>query len=147
MKTWTLDVKLGVDGEHYIHLNDEILEATGLKIGDSIKWVDNSDGSWSMKKMDDSLKYYVVDVLSTFRNRYVIKAKSLVDAMDEVGFNEHDPDFKEFSQKHLGTQILDGREISYSDIIQLQYSDNDYLSSWTESEVIERLTNTIDYKD
>jgi len=146
-KSFNLKVQEGVDGELYLQLNDEVLEASGFKIGDKLQWIDNKDGSWSMIKVDDSLNYYVVDVLSTFRNRYVIKAKCLDDALDEVVFNEHDPEFNEFSQKHIGTQVFDARQIAYADILELSKKDNDYLSSWTEAEVVERLTNTIDYKD
>ena len=146
-KSFVLDVREGADKELYLQLNDEVLEASGFKIGDKLQWIDNKDGSWSMRKMDENLNYYVVDILSTFRNRYVIKAKCLDDAIDEVLFNEHEPEFNEFSQKHLGTQVFDGHRIEYADILELSKKDNDYLNSWTEAEVIERLTNTIDYKD
>jgi hypothetical protein len=146
-KSFVLSVQEGVDKELYLQLNDEILEASGFKIGDKLQWINNKDGSWSIIKVDDNLNYFVVDVLSTFRNRYVVKAKGLDDAMDEVVFNEHDPDFKEFSQKHLGTQVFDGRQIEYADLLELSKKDNDYISTWTDAEVIEQLTNTIDYKD
>lgn len=146
-KSFVLDVREGVDKELYLQLNDEVLEASGFKIGDKLQWIDNKDGSWSMIKMNENLNYYVVDILNTFRNRYVIKAKCLDDAMDEVVFNEYDPEFNEFSQKHLGTQVFAAHQIEYADILELSKKDNDYLNSWTEAEVIERLTNTIDYKD
>ena len=55
-KVFRLKVEEGVDGEFYLQLNDEILNASGFKIGDTIKWIDNGDGSWSLTKMEDDLK-------------------------------------------------------------------------------------------
>lgn len=46
----TLEVKENKDGEAYIELPPEILEVVGLKEGDTIKWIDNNDGSWSIVK-------------------------------------------------------------------------------------------------
>jgi len=60
-------------------------------------------------------KLFVVDVISSFHNRYVIEAESLEHAYDEVTMidsgNEEDS-FEPFSQKFLGEQIIDGRKIS-----------------------------------
>ncbi len=47
-------------------------------------------------------KLVMVDVLSSFRIRYVVKVESDVrDALDEVVWREGDTTFKEFSQKHI----------------------------------------------
>jgi hypothetical protein len=53
MKSWTLEVKQIEDGDYILEFNDEILAETGWKEGDVLKWVDNGDGSWTLKKLDD----------------------------------------------------------------------------------------------
>lgn len=142
-----VQVKKREDGELYIELDQEILEKAGFNSNDTVEWIDNKDGSWSLVKVEDNLKYYVVDVLSTFRNRFVVKAKSLDHAMDEVVFREDDVNFVEFSQKHLGTQIIDGIEVSEEELMVFHKKDNDYISSWSKEAVLEKLTNTIKYED
>ena len=52
MKSWTLPIKENDNGEMYIELNDEILEGSGFKIGDTLDWKDNGDGSWSLSKKE-----------------------------------------------------------------------------------------------
>lgn len=54
MKTWTLTV----DENGMITFPDDFIEQTGWKIGDTIKWIDNADGSWSLikKEIDNAEK-------------------------------------------------------------------------------------------
>lgn len=67
------------------------------------------------KKMNDTKKkLFVVDTISTFRQRYVIEAETLEHAYDEVTMRDSGDeadDFEEFSQKWLGETIIDGKEI------------------------------------
>lgn len=141
-----LEVKQGGDGELYLELPDSLLDEVGWKTGDQLKWVNNANGTWSLVKVDEELKYYVVDVLSSFRNRFVVKAKSIDHAFDEVVCRSEDPEFKEFSQKHIGCEIIDGIEVSEEEIMAMHKRDNDYLSSWPDDVVFEKLTNTINYE-
>lgn len=144
---YVLDIRVDEDtGEFYINLPDEVLDKAGIKVGDSIKWVDNKNGSWSIIKMEQQ-NYFMIDVLSSFRCRYVVKAKSLEHAYDEVVFREGDSEFKEFSQKHLGVSIIDGREVSKEDILCLHKTDNEYLKMWSEETVLNALVNEINYGD
>lgn len=60
------------------------------------------------------MKLFIVNTISTFRHQYVIKAKSLEHAMDEVTMKESGQpadEFSEFTQKYLGETIIDGEEI------------------------------------
>jgi hypothetical protein len=51
MKSWTLTVKEDSEtGECYIEFTDEILKESGFKIGDSLYWIDNCDGSFTLMK-------------------------------------------------------------------------------------------------
>lgn len=142
-----LDVKVNEDGEYYLEFPDEFLNSLGWKIGDLLDWIDNKDGTWSIKKMSDNEKYFVVDALSNFRCRYVVRGKSLEHALEEVTYRQSDHNFKEFSQKHLGVQIIDGREVTRDELLDLHKVDNDYLSKWTEEQILNGLTNIINYDE
>ena len=44
------------DGYQYIELPDSLIKKMGWKIGDTIDWQDNKDGSWSLIKVVSSCK-------------------------------------------------------------------------------------------
>lgn len=89
-------------------------------------------------------KLYVIDVMSTFRMRYVVEARSEEHALDEVVMEEHNIDFKEFSQEHIGTHIFASREVTKEQYLELFDKDNDYLKGWTEEQKL-NMINEIDY--
>lgn len=89
-------------------------------------------------------KLYVVDVLSSFRIRYVVEAKEESHALDEVVCRESETEFKEFSQEHLGTHIFDSREITLEQYHELFMRDNQYLKSW-KTEQQRTFVNKIEY--
>ena len=88
-------------------------------------------------------EYVVVTCVSTFRNRYVIPVDELqrmnpdepVDpswALDAVTCQ----DVKEFSQRHVGEQIIDAQVLREPEVLQFFDADNDYLKDWTEEQKI-----------
>jgi len=89
----------------------------------------------------------MVDVLSSFRIRYVVKVESDVrDALDEVVWREGDTTFKEFSQKHIDpTAIIDHREITEEEYLELFDKDNGYLKTWTDEQK-KSFINVIEYE-
>lgn len=91
-------------------------------------------------------KLYVVDIVSSFRLRYVVEAKEESHALDEVVCREHETEFKEFSQEHLGTHIFDSREITLEQYHELFKRDNEYLKYWS-NEKQRDFINKIDYKE
>ncbi len=91
-------------------------------------------------------KLYLVEVVSTFRIRYVVEARSEEHAMDEVTMEEANSEFEEFSQEHIGTQIFGSREMTEEQYFELFDKDNGYLKTW-DVEQKKRFINTIDYKD
>jgi hypothetical protein len=97
-----------------------------------------------VKEMENKL--YLVEVMSTFRMRYVVEAREEEHALDEVVMNEHNTDFKEFSQEHIGTHIFSSRELSAKDFTEMFDKDNDYLAEWPIAKKMNCI-NTIDYKD
>ena len=50
---WVLPVEVSDDLEDYIvTFPDDLLEAANLKEGDCIEWIDNNDGSFTLKKIE-----------------------------------------------------------------------------------------------
>ena len=48
-KTLTLQQVEGSD-ELFFELTDEMLESLDADVGDTIEWIDNKDGSWTLRK-------------------------------------------------------------------------------------------------
>jgi hypothetical protein len=133
-KSWIVTLETDPEtGEFILPLNDEILEGANLKVGDTIEWIDNKDGSWTMKKKE--VEWVLVECVSTFRQRYVVQVPAGKEewALDTVSMEEA----KEFSQKHLGETIVSHRVITQEDAIKLCDEDNGYVSAWPEEKKIE----------
>jgi hypothetical protein len=139
-KKWTLPVQQNIDGEFYIELNDEILEGSGFAIGDTLDWKDNKDGSFTLTKVEGDL--YLVESISIFHIKHVVRAKNAEHAMDEVVMENED--LNEFSQKHIDNNILNARKITPNEYLEMFDKDNAYLSSWSEDKKFS-MVNIIDY--
>jgi hypothetical protein len=141
MKSWTLPVKENENGELYVELNDEILEGSGFKIGDTLNWKDLKDGSYSLTKAEGDL--YLVEGISMFHMKFVVRAKEAEHAMDEVVMD--DGTLKEFSQNHVDFNILGARKITEEDYLQMFNKDNSYLAGWADDQKL-KLINEINYE-
>lgn len=86
---------------------------------------------------------YLVDTISTFRLRYAIEAECLEHAYDEIVMNEANHEFDDFTQKHLGEQIIDGKEVTIEEYTKLlgELKDNpDEMSSyWMGDKMIHKI--------
>jgi hypothetical protein len=50
--TWTLTVELDqTTGEQYLQFPPDALEGLGWQPGDTITWLHNGDGSWTLSKV------------------------------------------------------------------------------------------------
>ena len=135
-KTWTIELEEDPEtGDLILQLNDDILEGTGWQTGDSIEWIDNKDGSWTMKKIET--QWVLVETVSTFRERYMVEVPVGVDrygkdkvdwALDTVTLEEA----KEFSQEHLGETIVSHRVVTKEEALALCDKDNDYARVWND---------------
>jgi hypothetical protein len=89
---------------------------------------------------------FEVDVLVSFRNKYVIEAESLEHAYDELVMTEQDRDFDEVTQKFLGEQIIEGRETTKEGVTEminrLKDDKSELCSYWMD---VDSLIHTIDY--
>ena len=86
---------------------------------------------------------FLVDTLSTFRMKYAIEAETLEHAMDELVMTEHNRNFDEVTQRWLGEQIIEGREVSYEELLVLMNKlekDKDEMSShWMADKLIHKV--------
>lgn len=86
---------------------------------------------------------FLVDTLSTFRMKYAIEAETLEHAMDELVMTEHNRTFDEITQRWLGEQIIEGREVSYEELLVLMNKlekDKDEMSShWMGDKLIHKV--------
>ena len=78
----------------------------------------------------------LVECISTFRIRYVIDTDNTEWAEDTVAMEEA----KEFSQLHLGEQIVSTRTINKEEYLRLFDEDNEYLSEWEDEQKFKLIT-------
>lgn len=133
-KSWTINLEEDPEtGDLILPLNSDILEETGWKTGDNLEWIDNKNGSWTMKKIET--QWVLVESISTFRQRYMVEVPIGVDnfgndksdwALDTVTLEEA----REFSQEHLGETIVSHRVVSKEEALKLCDKDNEYCKVW-----------------
>lgn len=41
-------------GDLLLDLTEELMDEMGWAVGDTIQWIDNEDGTWSIRKKDDA---------------------------------------------------------------------------------------------
>ena len=120
----------------FIEFPPELMAETGWKEGDDLTWTDLKNGSWSLVKKP-ATQWVLVEAISTFRERYMIEVPIGLDdqgkdkalwALDTVTMNEAE----EFSQEHLGEQIVSHRVVTKAEALALSDIDNDYTKDWDE---------------
>jgi len=146
-KTWTLLVQEDPEnGDAILEFPDDLMEEAGWKEGDELDWIDNKNGSYTLRKKEPT-QWVLVECVSTFRERYMVEVPIGVDnygknkadwALDTVTLNEA----KEFSQEHIGEQIVSHRVVSKEEALALCDVDNDYGSSWDEELKIKNFFTT-----
>ena len=146
-KTWTINLEKDPEtGDLILPLNDDILEGTGWKTGDTIDWIDNKDGSWTMKKIET--QWVLVETISTFRERYMVEVPVGIDrygkdkadwALDTVTLEEA----KEFSQEHLGETIVSHRVVTKEEALAMCDKENEYAKVWNDEMKIQAFFTTM----
>ena len=54
MTGWTIKLEEDTEtGDLVLPLSDDILKQVGWKEGDTLEWIDNKDGTWTLMKKDD----------------------------------------------------------------------------------------------
>ena len=56
MSSWTIKVEDAEDGSGDLILPfpDDLLESAGWKEGDTLEWIDNENGTWTLRKKDET---------------------------------------------------------------------------------------------
>jgi hypothetical protein len=89
---------------------------------------------------------FEIDVLVSFRNKYIIEADALEHAYDELVMTEHNREFDEVTQKFLGEQIIEGREITKENLVgmidRLKNDKDEMCSYWMEDKLIHKIDYT-----
>jgi hypothetical protein len=132
-KSWIVTLETDESGELILPLSDEMLDGTGIGVGDTVEWIDNKDGSWTLKKKEEEEKVWVmVEALQTFRMRYMVEVPATNPewALDTVTCNEA----KEFSQLALPEVISSHRVMTQEEALALCDEDNDYTKSWNDAQ-------------
>jgi bifunctional DNA-binding transcriptional regulator/antitoxin component of YhaV-PrlF toxin-antitoxin module len=127
-KSWTLEVQEDQFGEKFIEFPQEAIADLGWKEGDTVEWIDNGDGTWSIKKKEKV--WVMVEAVQQFRMRYLVEvdADHPEWAMDTVVMKEA----KEFSQQDMGETIVSHRVVTEEEAFEICDRDNDYTKSWTD---------------
>ena len=54
-KSWTITLEDDPEtGDLIMTLTDEVLESDGWKEGDTLEWIDNENGTWTLRKTDET---------------------------------------------------------------------------------------------
>ena len=53
MIAWILDVEENSTGDAILTFPPDLLEQAGWKGGDTLAWIDNKDGSWTLEKVNN----------------------------------------------------------------------------------------------
>jgi bifunctional DNA-binding transcriptional regulator/antitoxin component of YhaV-PrlF toxin-antitoxin module len=131
-KSWTLEVQEDQFGEKFIEFPPEAIADLGWKEGDTVEWIDNGNGTWSIKKKEKV--FVMVEAVQQFRMRYLVEvdADHPEWAMDTVVMKEA----KEFSQQDMGETIVSHRVVTEEEALAISDIDNDYTKSWTKEQKI-----------
>ena len=88
---------------------------------------------------------YIVDTIVTYRMKYAVEAKELEHAYDEITMN--DGSFDEVTQRFLGEQITDGREITMEELEKMMTAFSNDRGETCSYWMGEKLIHKIDYKE
>jgi hypothetical protein len=136
-KKYTVEVIHDSETDEFIlPLPEDVLNEVKWQIGDTLRWEDNLDGSFTLSRVATEEKLYLVETVSMFRHRYAVRARSLEHAKDTVVCEEAN----ELSQEHIGENIVSGREITEEEYLGIFDQDNDYLRSWDRDKKMESIT-------
>ena len=126
-------------GDLVLPFPEGMLESMGWNVGDTLDWEPTIDGSFHITKKEPT-EWVLVECVSTFRERYMVEVPKGQElwALDTVTMQEA----KEFSQEHLGEQIVSHRVVTKDEALSICDKDNEYGKSWDEETKIKNFFTT-----
>lgn len=118
-----------ISGDLILPFPDGLLAAVGWVEGDTVEWVDNNNGTFSLVKVPPvEPELVLVECVQQFRTRYLVEVpKGNADwALDTVTMNTAE----EFSQLSLGETIVSHRVVSENEAIAIYDVDNSWARAW-----------------
>lgn len=118
-----------LSGDLILPFPDGLLAAVGWVEGDTINWVDNNNGTFSLVKVPPvETELVLVECVQQFRTRYLVEVPkgNAERALDTVTMNTAE----EFSQLSLGETIVSHRVISEDEAIAVYDVDNNWATTW-----------------
>lgn len=95
-------------------------------------------------------KYVTVTTISQFKMRYVIPVDRLQEFNNKIPYEKEwaeelviDNLLEDFSQEHLGEVVIDSREISEEEMLNIFDDENNYLESWSMEHKLEWVKNLV----
>lgn len=122
-------------GDLMLPLGDKLCTEMGWNIGDTIKWTENGDGSFTLSKSETETELVLVETVSMFRMRYLVEVpKGKKDwALDSVTLGEVE---EELGQRHIDETIVSNRVITCDEALALALEDNEYATEDTISRCV-----------
>lgn len=69
-KRWTATVEYdNQTGDYILPLSDEVLQGLDWKVGDTLEWINNGDGSWTLRKKQGILTF-ITKYTTILRNMF-----------------------------------------------------------------------------
>jgi hypothetical protein len=129
-QSWTIALEHDEEtGELVLPLPEGMMESQGWKHGDTIEWIDNKDGSWTMKKKEES-QWVLVEAVQLFRTRYMVQVPAGADKVDWALDVVTMENAQEFSQKSLDETIISHRVVTKEEALSICDEDNGYAKNW-----------------
>ena len=129
-------IKEDINGDLYIDLPEDILIKAELSENNIVEFIDNSDGSFTLKRVEkEETEFVLVECIQQYRMRYMVevpKGKSEL-ALDTVVMEEA----SEFSQKDLGETIVSHRVVSKEELLNICDKDNNYCKNWSDDKKLD----------
>jgi hypothetical protein len=71
MKSWIVTLETDSEtGEVVLPLDDEMLAGVGWEAGDTLEWIDNHDGSWTLRLKKKNLLTKITKYLTILRTYF-----------------------------------------------------------------------------
>lgn len=133
------EIVLDYAGEPFVVIPEDVAKSVGWKVGDTVRWDANDDGTWTVRRIAAApppekveMQYVLVETVQDYRLRYVVEVPIGTAWFQHAENVVLRGKTEEFSQKDLGERIISAHVIPQDQIIPLCDVDNDYAKGWND---------------